>query len=70
MSRLSKELEDMKRDIELAKIVQKTNALGPDFKFDNTQDLLFDPSCAVLDGKCDCTNTGGSVPDACKYNGS
>lgn len=30
-------------------------------------DPLVDRDCAVLDGKCDCPNTGGSVPDTCKY---
>lgn len=30
-------------------------------------DGLVDRGCAVLDGSCDCPNTGGSVPDACKY---
>lgn len=30
-------------------------------------DKFVDRNCAVLDGNCDCPNTGGSVPNACKY---
>lgn len=41
--------------------------LGCDCGANRPRDPLVDRDCAVLDGRCDCPNTGGCVPNACKY---